>query len=152
MAAKAVVTDGLMQSSGKLQTAKITEKLVKDKIKKIIDIFSKYNAIYTLTPMTMGYGESGHPDRLLLINGVLVGAEAKKDCNNHHCRPSLKPKPNEVMQKKQAQKITDAGGAWVCIHNDNLPVLITTLDKYALHKSHEFSDSDRAELDKLMGI
>ena len=101
--------------------AVVTEKLVKDKIKKMIDVFGKYNAIYTLTPMTMGYGESGHPDRLLLINGILVGIEAKKDHNNHHCRPELKPKSNEVMQKKQAQKITNAGGAWVCIHNDNQP-------------------------------
>lgn len=134
------------------QTAKITEKLVKDKIKKMIDIFSKYNPIYTLTPMTMGYGESGHPDRLLLINGVLVGIEAKKDHNNHHCRPELKPKPNEVMQKKQAQKIIAAGGAWVCIHNDNLPVLFGLLNQHALHKSHEFSDSDRAELNKLTGV
>ena len=132
--------------------AVITEKLVKDKIKKMIDVFGKYNAIYTLTPMTMGYGESGHPDRLLLINGVMVGIEAKKDYNNHHCRPELKPKSNEVMQKKQAQKITNAGGAWVCIHNDNLPVLFGLLNQHALHKSHEFSDSDRAELDKLMGI
>lgn len=132
--------------------AVVTEKLVKDKVKKIIEFYSKYNDIYSFCPMTFGYGESGHPDRLLLINGMLIGIEVKKDENNHHSRPELKAKPNEVMQKKQAQKITNAGGAWVCIHNDNLPVLFGLLNQHALHKSHEFSDSDCAELNKLMGI
>lgn len=132
--------------------AVVTEKLVKDKVKKIIELYSKYNPIYSFCTMTFGYGESGHPDRILLVGGNFVGIEIKKDENNHHCRPELKAKPNEVMQKKQAQKITNAGGAWVCIHNDNLPVLFGLLNQHALHKSHEFSDSDRAELDKLMGI
>lgn len=131
--------------------AVVTEKLVKEKIKKIISVFSKYNQLYTLTPMTMGYGESGHPDRLLLLNGTLIGIEVKKDKNNHHCRPELKPKPNEVMQKKQAQKITSAGGVWTCIHNDNLSVLFDLLNQYALHKFHKFSATDRTELQKLIG-
>lgn len=130
--------------------AVVTEKLVKDKIKKIIDVFGKYNAIYTLTPMTMGYGESGHPDRLLLINGVLVGIEAKKDRNNHHSRPELKAKPNEVMQKKQAQKITNAGGAWVCIHNDNLKDLVEVLNRHARTHMSEFTPADQETIIKLV--
>lgn len=131
--------------------AVVTEKLVKDKIKKIIDVFGKYNAIYTLTPMTMGYGESGHPDRLLLINGVMIGIEAKKDRNNHHSRPELKPKSNEVMQKKQAQKIVGAGGLWVCIHNDNLKYLVGLLNQYARTHMSEFTPADQEAIIKLVG-
>lgn len=128
----------------------VTEKLVKSHIKAIIDIFGNYNAIYTLTPMTMGYGESGHPDRLLLVNSTLIGIEAKKDINNHHCRPELKPKPNEAAQKKQACKLKAAGGEWICIHKNNLPLLVDTLNKYALHTSKTFTSKDAAMLTKLM--
>lgn len=133
-------------------TAKVTEKLVKEKIKKMLDIFGEYNSIYTLTPMTMGYGDSGHPDRLLLINGTLIGIEAKKDRNNHHSRPELKAKPNEVAQKKQAQKITNAGGVWVCIHNDNLSVLWAVLNEHASTSSFSFNDQHREQLNKIMGL
>ena len=132
--------------------AVITEKLVKDKIKKIVETYAKYNDIYTLTPMTMGYGESGHPDRLLLINGMLIGIEAKKDGNNHHCRPELKPKSNEVMQKRQAQKITNAGGAWACIHNDNLKDLVDILNQHGKIHMSEFAPTDQEQIIKLVGL
>lgn len=122
---------------------KVTETLVKNRIKDILKIYSRYISIYTLCPMTMGYGESGHPDRLLLVNGRLIGIEAKKDKNNHHCRPELKPKSNEVMQKRQAEKIIAAGGDWVCIHSANLFELRLLLDKYSQVKSTEFSDTDK---------
>lgn len=129
----------------------VTEKLVKDKVKKIIELYSKYNPIYTFCPMTFGYGESGHPDRILLVGGNFVGIEIKKDENNHHCRPELKAKPNEVMQKRQAQKITNAGGAWVCIHNDNLQMLVDLLDKKCKVDCLNFSDDDFQILTKLKG-
>lgn len=130
---------------------KITENHVKNKIKQILEVFANYNDIYTLTPMTMGFGESGHPDRLLLINGVLVGIEAKKDRNNHHTRPELKAKPNEVMQKRQAEKILKAGGVWVCIHSTNLRDLVAILDTYAVVSSDSFRKEDIDVLSKLTG-
>lgn len=130
----------------------VTENYVKDKIKQILEIFGRHNAIYTLTPMTMGYGESGHPDRLLLINGTLIGIEAKRDRNNHHSRPELKAKPNEVMQKRQAEKIVKAGGEWVCIHNDNLQDLVHLLDRYAAISSLTFTEQDIATLNKIVGL
>lgn len=130
----------------------ITEKLVKDKVKKIIELYSKYNDIYSFCPMTFGYGESGHPDRILLIGGNFVGIEVKKDENNHHSRPELKAKPNEVMQKRQAEKITKAGGEWVCIHNSNLQDLVYLLDKYAIVSSSLFTGKDISMLNKLVGV
>lgn len=131
--------------------SKVTEKQVKEKIKKIIGIFEKYNAIYTLTPMTMGYGESGHPDRLLLIEGTMIGIEAKRDSNNHHCRPELKPKANEVMQKKQAQKIIRAGGIWVCVHSGNLREFVGILNKCSGIPMNGFATKDKEQLTKLIG-
>ena len=129
----------------------VTEKLVKDKVKKIIELYSKYNPIYTFCPMTFGYGESGHPDRILLVGGTFIGIEVKKDENNHHCRPELKAKPNEVMQKRQAQKITNAGGAWICVHNNNLHTLITLLDSECAVLSTHFEQADYDLLMKLKG-
>ena len=134
-----------------LMAVQVTEKQVKEKVKKIINIFEKYNAIYTLTPMTMGYGESGHPDRLLLIAGNMVGIEVKKDKNNHHSRPELKPKPNEVMQKRQAKKIIDAGGTWVCIHNDNLKDLVDLLAQNTENGMEGFTQADKEQIIKLIG-
>ena len=135
-----------------MATANITEKLVKDKVKKIIELYSGYNDIYSFCPMTFGYGESGHPDRILLVGGNFVGIEVKKNENNHHCRPELKPKSNnEVMQKRQAQKITNAGGAWICIHNNNLQDLVDLLDSKCRKTCMDFSDDDFKTLTKLKG-
>lgn len=135
-----------------MATANITEKLAKDKVKKIIELYAKYNDIYSLCPMTFGYGESGHPDRILLVGGDFVGIEVKKNENNHHCRPELKPKSsNEVMQKRQAQKITNAGGAWICIHNNNLQDLVDLLDSKCRKTCMDFSDDDFKTLNKLKG-
>lgn len=134
-----------------MATANISEKLVKGKVKKIIELYSKYNDIYSFCPMTFGYGESGHPDRILLVGGNFIGIEVKKDENNYHCRPELKPKSNEIMQKRQAQKITNAGGAWVCIHSNNLQDLVYLLDVKCRKTSVDFSDDDFKTLTKLKG-
>lgn len=135
-----------------MATANITEKLAKDRVKKIIELYAKYNDIYSFCPMTFGYGESGHPDRILLVGGNFVGIEVKKNENNHHCRPELKPKSNnEVMQKRQAQKITNAGGAWICIHNNNLQDLVDLLDSKCRKTCRDFSDDDFKTLTKLKG-
>ena len=97
-----------------------TEKWVKAQVKKLIDLYSKYVPVYRMCPMTFGYGESGHPDTVILINGKMLGIEVKKDKNNHHIRPELKAKPNEVMQKRQAEIIRKAGGYWICVYDENI--------------------------------
>lgn len=129
----------------------LTEKYAKDKVKKIIELYSKYNNIYSFCPITFGYGESGHPDRVLLVGGKFVGIEVKKDENNHHCRPELKPKSNEVMQKRQAQKITNAGGVWICVHNNNLQDFVDLLDSICAIRCNKFKQTDFDLLVKLKG-
>ena len=130
----------------------LTEKQAKDKVKKLIDLYAKYNDVYTFCPMTFGYGESGHPDRIVLINGRHIGIEVKKDENNHHCRPELKAKPNEIAQKKQAKAIVAAGGYWICIHNNNLHELAQLLDKVARKTSMDFDDADFEKYKRLIGL
>lgn len=128
-----------------------TEKRAKDRVSQIVSLYGKYNPLYTFCPMTMGFGESGHPDRFVLIYGVMIGIEVKKDVNNHHNRPELKAKPNEVMQKRQAEKITKAGGEWICVHNDNLHELGYLLDRHAKTPHSEFIRADQQQLSKLIG-
>ena len=111
--------------------AKLTEKAVKERIKKILDPYIAFSHIYTFCPMTFGYGASGHPDRIIVTNGRFLGVEVKKDHNNHHTRPELKAKPNEVMQQRQKAAIEAAGGEWLCIHSENLGVLVAWLKKNA---------------------
>lgn len=130
----------------------LTEKHAKDKVKKLIDLYAKYNNVYTFCPMTFGYGESGHPDRVVVINGRYIGIEVKKDENNHHCRPELKAKPNEVAQKKQAKAIISAGGYWICIHNNNLFELVELLDKVARKTSMSFDNADFEKYKRLIGL
>lgn len=128
--------------------AKVTEKAVKERVKKILDIYATYNPLYKLNPMTFGYGESGHPDTLVLIGGKLLGIECKKDRNNHHVRPELKAKPNEVMQKRQREKIVGAGGDWLCVYNENFGELIDALDKLAPTYSEFFEVGHQRTLEK----
>ena len=97
-----------------------TEKWVKAQVKKLIDLYSKYVPVYRMCPMTFGYGESGHPDIVILIKGKMLGIEVKKDKNNHHVRPELKAKSNEAMQKRQAEAISKAGGYWICVYDENI--------------------------------
>lgn len=130
----------------------LTEKHAKDKVKKLIDLYAKYNNVYTFCPMTFGYGESGHPDRVVVINGKYIGIEVKKDENNHHCRPDLKAKPNEIAQKKQAKKIVSAGGYWICVHNNNLHELAELLDKVTRTPSMSFDDTDFEKYRRLIGL
>lgn len=127
----------------------VTEKYVKNKVKKIIELYAKYNSLYTFCPMTFGYGESGHPDRVLLVGKHFIGIEVKRDENNHHCRPELKAKPNEIMQKRQAKHIREAGGTWVCIHNGNLQELVDLLDKLCKVEYRQFNEADAKALVKL---
>lgn len=133
--------------------AVITEKYVKERIKKILAIYEKYYPIYTYCPMTFGYGESGHPDRIILLYSTYIGVEVKKDVNNHHCRPELKAKPNEVMQKKQAEKIRASGGLWLCVHSGNLNELVNLLDAVTdTNYFNKFSEQDVKAIDKLVSI
>lgn len=109
---------------------KTNESHVKAVVKNLIDEAAKIKPLYTMTPATFGYGESGHPDRLLLLGGVLYGIECKKDVNNSHSRPELKPTKSEAFQKLQLKRLAAAGGVPLIIHKDNLVVLKDLLEEF----------------------
>lgn len=127
----------------------ISEKDVKKRVMDIIKLFSKYADFYTLCPMTFGYGASGHPDILVLVRGKLIGIEVKKDANNHHTRPELKAKPNEVAQKIQKEKIKAAGGKWYCVHRGNILSIVIELITYSGVGFGNMDTEDEAKLHKL---
>lgn len=109
---------------------KILESHVKAVVKLLIDEAAKIRPLYTMTPATFGFGESGHPDRILLLDGVMYGVECKKDRNNSHTRPELKPNKSEAFQKLQLARLEKAGGISLVIHKDNLDDLKTILEAF----------------------
>lgn len=109
---------------------KTNESHVKAVVKKLIDEAAQIKPLYTMTPATFGFGESGHPDRILLLDGVMYGIECKKDINNSHSRPELKPTQSEAFQKLQLKRLAAAGGVPMVIHKDNLAELKDLLEKF----------------------
>lgn len=109
---------------------KVSEAQVKAIVKKLVDEAAKIRPLYSMTPATFGFGESGHPDRILLLDGIMYGVECKKDINNSHSRPELKPNKSEAFQRIQLRKIRTAGGRTLVIHKDNLDELKGILEQF----------------------
>lgn len=130
---------------------KLTEKQVKDRVACIITAYKAHNEIYTFTPFMGLYGTSGHPDRILVIDGKFIGLEIKRDEANAHVRPNRKPTPSEARQRYQAEQIRKAGGSWACIHANNLPELTMILDRYVRVPLIEMPEKERNIIAKLIG-
>jgi len=81
------------------------EKLVKDKIKKIL----KENNVYFAMPMGTGYGNSGVPDFLCCVGGHFLAIEAKAG----------KGIPT-ALQEKNMRDIKAAGGTALVVNEEKL--------------------------------
>jgi Holliday junction resolvase len=91
------------------------EKLVKDKIKKIL----KEHGVYYAMPMGTGYGNSGVPDFLCCIKGRFLAIEAKAG----------KGIPT-ALQEKNIRDIEKAeGDAWV-VRESNLENFETYIKEF----------------------
>ena len=88
------------------------EKLVKDKIRKIL----KEHGVYYAMPMGTGYGNSGVPDFLCCVNGKFLAIEAKAG----------KGIPT-ALQEKNLRDIKEAGGVSLVINETNLDWLKGTI-------------------------
>lgn len=84
------------------------EKLVKDKIKKLL----KEHNVYYAMPMGTGYGNSGVPDFLCCVNGKFLAIEAKAG----------KGIPT-ALQEKNLRDIKAAGGVALVVNETNIEEL-----------------------------
>lgn len=78
---------------------------IKKKIKKVLDDMG----VYYFMPSGNGYGRSGIPDFVGVVNGRFLGIEAKAG--------SLMP---TAIQSRELNRICDAGGTGVYVNADNI--------------------------------
>jgi hypothetical protein len=79
------------------------EKRVK---KTVVEVLKKHEVWYFF-PANNGFGKSGIPDIIAIVDGHFVGIEVK----------SATGKPTE-LQKICGKQIEEAGGTWLVVSND----------------------------------
>lgn len=85
------------------------------KVKRRVTDVLKLHKCWYFCPANNGFGKSGIPDIVAIVNGLFVGIEVKAD----HTR-----KPTE-LQKKCGEDIMAHGGTWFLVYdNDTLAELI----------------------------
>lgn len=78
------------------------------KVKEKVKDFLKEARIWYFMPANNGYGTSGIPDFVCIVEGIFVGIECKADAT---CKPTL-------LQLARAREIREAGGSWHLIYDD----------------------------------
>ena len=85
------------------------------KVKKRIAELLKIHRVWYFFPASNGFGKSGIPDIIAIVNGLFIGIEVKADKTK---------KPTE-LQKKCGEEIISHGGAWFLVYdNDTIDELI----------------------------
>lgn len=79
---------------------------IKRKLDKMLKEFA--GVIWVYSPQAGPFGKSGVPDRLILANGVLIGAECKADA---------KKKPTK-LQEKCMSEMENAGAICYVVFDD----------------------------------
>lgn len=79
------------------------EKRVK---KTVVEVLKKHRVWYFF-PANNGFGKSGIPDIIAIVNGEFIGIEVK----------SAKGKPTE-LQKICGAEIEEAGGTWLVVRDE----------------------------------
>jgi hypothetical protein len=77
--------------------------------KKKVSEALKALGIWHYFPANNGYGKSGIPDVVAIVDGTFVGVEVKADANK-------KPTPLQLLRAKEIQ---EAGGFWFLVYSDN---------------------------------
>jgi hypothetical protein len=87
------------------------------KIKALCKALFRRVGAYRVMIVTYGYGESGHPDFLVGLHGVLIGVETKATRTEH---PSK-------LQLLRLQQIRDAGAMAFVVNADNFQAFETLI-------------------------
>ena len=74
--------------------------------RKVVEVLKKHEVWY-FVPANNGFGKSGIPDIIAIVDGHFVGIEVK----------SATGKPTE-LQKICGRQIEEAGGTWLVVSND----------------------------------
>ena len=74
--------------------------------RKVVEVLKKHELWYFF-PASNGFGKSGIPDIIAIVDGHFVGIEVK----------SATGKPTE-LQKICGRQIEEAGGTWLVVSND----------------------------------
>ena len=74
--------------------------------RKVVEVLKKHEVWYFF-PANNGFGKSGIPDIIAIVDGHFVGIEVK----------SATGKPTE-LQKICGRQIEEAGGTWFVVSND----------------------------------
>lgn len=75
--------------------------------RKLTDMLKSYKVWYFM-PANNGFGKSGIPDVIAVLDGLFIGIECKAD----------KSKKPTALQLKRAQEIQEAGGLWFLVYDD----------------------------------
>ncbi len=77
------------------------------KVKKRVTEVLKKHKVWYFSPANNGFGKSGIPDIIAIVDGHFLGIEVK----------SATGKPTE-LQKICGKQIEDAGGTWLLVSDD----------------------------------
>jgi len=77
------------------------------KVKKQVTEVLKKHKVWYFSPANNGFGKSGIPDIIAIVDGHFLGVEVK----------SATGKPTE-LQKICGRQIEEAGGTWLVVSND----------------------------------
>lgn len=88
--------------------ARTPERVVKDKVRKLLDELQAYYVM----PVTGGYGTQGAPDFLVCHRGRFIGIETKAGKGR-----------TTTLQELNLKRIREAGGVAVVVYEDDIDML-----------------------------
>lgn len=90
------------------------------KIKRKLDVMLKKHKVWYFSPQSGPFGRAGIPDRLAVVQGRLIGIEAKSD----------KTKKPTALQTKCMEEIEHHGGKCFLVFDD---VTISEVEEYIIN-------------------
>ena len=81
---------------------------IKKRLDKVLKELAKAGPLWVYSPQAGPFGKAGVPDRLVLANGQLIGAE---------CKANAYKKPT-ALQEREMEKIEAAGGICYLVFDD----------------------------------